>query len=75
MKQIIKEEENTHMSNGIYIIKRDGSKEPINIDKIHKVVQFACEDLAGVSASQIEMNANLQFYDGMHTGNPRSISS
>ena len=63
----MKDKENTHMSNGIYIIKRDGSKEPINIDKIHKVVQFACEDLAGVSASQIEMNANLQFYDDMAT--------
>ena len=67
------EEENTHMSNGIYIIKRDGSKEPINIDKIHKVVQFACEDLAGVSASQIEMNANLQFYDGMNTSEIQEV--
>ena len=66
-------EENTHMSNGIYIIKRDGSKEPINIDKIHKVVQFACEDLAGVSASQIEMNANLQFYDGMSTSEIQEV--
>jgi ribonucleoside-diphosphate reductase alpha chain len=61
------------MSNGIYIIKRDGSKEPINIDKIHKVVQFACEDLAGVSASQIEMNANLQFYDGMSTSEIQEV--
>ena len=49
------------------IIKRDGSKEQLNIDKIHKVVMHACEGLAGVSASQIEMNANLQFYDGMST--------
>jgi ribonucleoside-diphosphate reductase alpha chain len=55
------------MSNGIYIVKRNGEKEPINIDKIHKVVQHACEGLAGVSSSQIEMNANLQFYDGMST--------
>jgi len=55
------------MSNGIYIVKRNGSKEPININKIHKVVEFACEGLAGVSSSQIEMNANLQFYDGMST--------
>jgi ribonucleoside-diphosphate reductase alpha chain len=55
------------MSNGIYIVKRDGTKEPINIDKIHKVVAFACDGLAGVSSSQIEMNANLQFYDGMST--------
>ena len=55
------------MSNGIQIIKRNGDKEFINIDKIHKVVEFACEGLAGVSSSQIEMNANLQFYDGMAT--------
>ena len=55
------------MSNGTMIIKRDGSKEHLNIDKIHKVVMHACEGLAGVSASQIEMNANLQFYDGMST--------
>tara|TARA_B110000503_G_scaffold124562_1_gene191197 strand:- start:272 stop:2572 length:2301 start_codon:yes stop_codon:yes gene_type:complete len=55
------------MSNGIHIVKRDGTKEPINIDKIHKVVMHACEGLAGVSSSQIEMNANLQFYDGMST--------
>jgi ribonucleoside-diphosphate reductase alpha chain len=55
------------MSNGIYILKRDGKKESLNIDKIHKVVEHACEGLAGVSSSQIEMNANLQFYDGMTT--------
>jgi ribonucleoside-diphosphate reductase alpha chain len=55
------------MSNGIYIVKRNGNKEPINIDKIHKVVEHACFGLAGVSSSQIEMNANLQFYDGMTT--------
>ena len=55
------------MTNGTMIIKRDGTSEPLNIDKIHKVVMFACENLAGVSASQIEMNANIQFYDGMST--------
>ena len=57
------------MSNGnnINIIKRDGQSEPLNIDKIHKVVEHACEGLAGVSSSQIEMNANIQFYDGMTT--------
>src|SRR6056300_1024694 len=61
------------MSNGIYIVKRNGSKEPINIDKIHKVVEFACAGLAGVSSSQIEMNANLQFYDGMTTAEIQEI--
>ena len=55
------------MSNGIQIVKRSGATEHINIDKIHKVVEFACEGLAGVSSSQIEMNANIQFYDGMST--------
>ena len=51
----------------IKIIKRNGNSEDLNIDKIHKVVEFACDGLAGVSSSQIEMNANLQFYDGMTT--------
>jgi ribonucleoside-diphosphate reductase alpha chain len=55
------------MSNGTMIVKRDGTKENLNINKIHKVVMHACEGLAGVSASQIEMNANIQFYDGMST--------
>jgi ribonucleoside-diphosphate reductase alpha chain len=55
------------MSNGTMIVKRDGSKEHLNIDKIHTVVEHACKGLAGVSSSQIEMNANLQFYDGMST--------
>ena len=61
------------MSNGIYIVKRNGIKEPLNIDKIHKVVMHACEGLAGVSSSQIEMNANLQFYDGMSTSEIQEV--
>jgi len=61
------------MSNGIHIIKRNGTKEPLNIDKIHFVVNEACESLAGVSSSQIEMNANLQFYDGMSTNEIQEI--
>jgi len=61
------------MSNGTMIVKRDGSKEHLNIDKIHKVVMHACLDLAGVSARQIEMNANLQFYDGMATSQIQEV--
>ena len=45
--------------------KRDGKLEPLDINKIHFVVEEACENLPGVSASLIEMNANIQFYDGM----------
>jgi len=51
----------------ISITKRTGMSEPLDIDKIHKVVEFACDGLAGISSSQIEMNANLQFYDKMTT--------
>jgi len=61
------------MTNGTMIIKRDGTSEHLNIDKIHKVVMHACEGLAGVSSSQIEMNANLQFYDGMSTAEIQEI--
>ena len=61
------------MSNGTMIVKRDGTKESLNIDKIHKVVEHACENLAGVSSSQIEMNANLQFYDGMSTAEIQEV--
>jgi len=61
------------MSNGTMIVKRDGTKEHLNIDKIHKVVEHACEGLAGVSSSQIEMNANIQFYDGMSTNEIQEI--
>ena len=57
------------MSNGvgIQIKKRDGSVEPLDINKIHFVVEEATEGLTGTSASQIEMTANIQFYDGMST--------
>ncbi len=57
------------MSNGvgIHIKKRDGSVEPLDINKIHFVVEEATEGLTGTSASQIEMTANIQFYDGMST--------
>jgi ribonucleoside-diphosphate reductase alpha chain len=61
------------MANGLMIVKRDGTKEHLNIDKIHKVVEHACEGLAGVSSSQIEMNANIQFYDGMSTSEIQEV--
>jgi ribonucleoside-diphosphate reductase alpha chain len=61
------------MSNGTMIVKRNGQREHLNIDKIHKVVMHACEGLAGVSSSQVEMNANIQFYDGMSTDEIQEI--
>ena len=55
------------MSNGIQVKKRDGSIEPLNLDKIHRMVEEACDSLAGVSASQVEMNSGIQFYNGITT--------
>ena len=49
------------------VIKRDGNKESLDIEKLHKVVSFACENVAGVSASQVELNSQIQFFDGIKT--------
>ena len=49
------------------IVKRDGTKEPIDIEKLHKVVEFACNNLAGVSASEVELKSHIQFYNNMTT--------
>jgi len=61
------------MNRDIMIIKRDGSREPLDIEKIHFVVENACNGLAGVSSSQVEMNANIQFYNGMSTGEIQEV--
>jgi ribonucleoside-diphosphate reductase alpha chain len=60
--------------NGINVRKRDGSLTPLNLDKIHKVVEEACEGLgSGVSASAVEMNSGLQFFDGIETKDIQEI--
>lgn len=51
----------------INVTKRDGSLEPLNLDKFHKVVHMACEDLSGVSPSEVEINSQIKFYDGIRT--------
>ena len=60
-------------SSRIKVQKRDGRLEPLDINKIHFVVEESCEGLPGVSASQIEMNANIQFYDGMTTKDIQNV--
>jgi len=60
-------------SSTIQVQKRDGRLEPLDINKIHFVVEEACEGLSGVSSSQIEMNANIQFYDGMSTKDIQNV--
>ena len=55
------------MSNGIKVLKRDGETTHLDLEKIHTMVEFACEGLANVSASQVEINSGIQFYDGITT--------
>ena len=58
----------------INVVKRGArGKEPLNIDKIHDMVEYAVEDITGVSSSQVEMNSGLQFYDGMSTDEIQQI--
>jgi len=59
---------------GIKVRKRSGAVEALNLDKIHKMVEEACEGLgSGVSASQVEMNSGLQFFDGIETKDIQEI--
>ena len=58
----------------IYVKKRNGrGNEALNIDKIHEMVEYACEDISQVSSSQVEMNSGLQFYDGITTDEIQKI--
>ena len=57
----------------IQVLKRDGTKEQLNLDKVHKMVEFACEGLAGVSASQVEIQSGLQFCDGITSNDIQEI--
>ena len=61
------------MSNGIKVVKRKGHIEPLDLEKMHKMVELACEGLAGVSASQVEIQSGIQFYDGMSTADIQGI--
>ena len=60
------------MSN-VKVKKRNGSIEPIDLQKMHVMVERACKDLAGVSASQVEIQSGIQFYDGITTDEIQEI--
>ncbi len=53
--------------NETQVIKSNGDIAPIDLDKVHRMVEAACKDVAGVSESSVEMNSGLQFYDGITT--------
>ena len=62
------------VNENISVVKRNGrGKESLNIEKIHQMVEFACEDITQVSASSVEMNSGLQFYDGISTNEIQQI--
>ena len=61
------------MSNGTKVVKRNGSIEPLNLEKMHIMCEKACKGLAGVSASQVEIQSGIQFYDGITTGEIQEI--
>ena len=62
------------MSNGTTVKKRNGrGTEPLNLDKMHKMVEEATKGVAGVSASQVEIQSGIQFYDGITTGEIQEI--
>ena len=55
------------MNQNLLVTKRDGSTERINLDKIHRVLDWAAEGLHNVSISQVELRSHIQFYDGIKT--------
>ena len=61
------------MSNGLKVKKRSGHVEQIDLDKMHLMVDEACKGLAGVSASQVEIQSGIQFYDGITTSEIQEI--
>ncbi|MFL1808674.1 class 1a ribonucleoside-diphosphate reductase subunit alpha [Plesiomonas shigelloides] len=55
------------MNQSLLVTKRDGRKERIDLDKIHRVITWAAEGLHNVSVSQVELRSHIQFYDGIRT--------
>ena len=55
------------MNNSLLVTKRDGRQEPLDLDKIHRVLDWAAEGLDNVSVSQVELRSQIQFYDGIKT--------
>lgn len=54
-------------SSPILVNKRDGRQEPIDLDKIHRVLDWAAIGLNNVSVSQVELKSHIQFYNGIRT--------
>ena len=51
----------------IQVQKRNGTKEVLDLEKLHQVVFWATEGITGVSASEVEIKSHIQFYNGIKT--------
>ena len=51
----------------IQVTKRNGNTEPLDLEKIHRVISWAAEGLENVSVSEVELRSHIQFFDGMTT--------
>ena len=67
MNQEIQAVKDQAVDQEILVTKRDGSKESIDFEKIHRVVHWASQDLENISVSQVEINAQLAFFDAIKT--------
>ena len=67
MNQDIQSVKDAAADQEILVTKRNGSKEAIDLEKIHRVVHWASQDLDNISVSQVEINAQLAFFDGIKT--------
>ncbi|CAD83167.1 ribonucleoside-diphosphate reductase 1 alpha chain [Candidatus Blochmanniella floridana] len=55
------------MNQILFVTKRNGHQEPINLDKIHRVINWAAKGLEKISVSQVELRSHIQFYNGIKT--------
>ena len=55
------------MKNNLFVTKRNGEKESIDLEKIHRVITWAAAGLEDVSVSQVELKSQILFYDGIKT--------
>ncbi len=67
MEQDIQAIKENKVDQDIQVIKRDGTRESIDLEKIHRVVHWASQDLENISVSQVEINSQLAFFDGIKT--------
>lgn len=51
----------------IFVTKRNGSREPYNVEKIQRQIEYACRDIDGVSQSMIELGMDIELFDGITT--------